>query len=133
MDNDKYCGRCDGEAVENYCMGNKFYYCRTCKIEVYQPKDRKSSHDYVVLSELKHFYTDNQNIAHCAFCGRGEGEVHTSKCGRNSSYSFTSSGIVPDVPPPIARCDHMKHSWAMTFDPDIQQIVANCSNCGVRV
>lgn len=28
------CTKCNSEAVENHALGNKFWYCRTCKEEI---------------------------------------------------------------------------------------------------
>lgn len=45
------CNRCNQEGVRNQVLGKEFYYCRTCKDEIYlQPKQSHPAENYELIN-----------------------------------------------------------------------------------
>lgn len=87
-----FCTRCDDEAHENAVEGKKFYYCRTCKIEVYSPATQPRKSDVVAIGDLQYFYTGLTGQVHCGHCTAKQGEAHFPSCKRNTKATLELPG-----------------------------------------
>ncbi len=114
-----FCPRCDDEAHENTVEHKVFYYCRTCKTEVYSPAAQPRKRDIVKLNDLQQFYTDTEGDVHCGHCTAKQGESHSVHCQRNARASTEGQmqfELWPYVMP--AAKQQCSHSATYSYDAE---------------